>query len=106
MTDEMLASLDVDLMATLLNSEYLNDKIAIDIITISGWGDGATLAQVSTVLIMQDNGYQYGFFYEVATSFFDPSNLNTNNWLHFAYYSGIVESAIAGTITVTNMGFE
>lgn len=105
MTDEMLASLDVDLMATLLNSEYLNDKIAIDIITIGEWNENMTKGD-NTVLIMQNNGYQYGFFYEVATSFFDPSNLNTNNWLHFAYYSGIVESAIAGTITVTNMGFE
>lgn len=104
MTDAMLASIDVDLMATLLNSEYLNDPIKIDIVTIEEW-KGST-ANDATVVLMQKNGYQYGFFYEVTTSFFDPSNLNTNNWLHFAYYSGIVESGIAGTITVTDMGFE
>lgn len=106
MTDEMLASLDVDLMATLLNSEYLNDKIAIDIITIPSWRGDTNYADDATVLILQKNGYQYGFFYEVTTSFFDPSNLNTNNFLHFAYYSGIVESGIAGTIKVNNMSFE
>ena len=103
MTDAMMASIDVDLMATLLNSEYLNDPIKIDIITITGWlGESPD----NRVLLLQKNGYMYGFYYEVTTSFFDPSNLNTNNWLHFAYYSGIVESGIVGTITVTNMGFE
>lgn len=104
MTDDMLASLDVDLMATLLNSEYLNDPIKVKIITISEWKNEAS--KDSTVLLMQDDAYIYGFFYEVATTFFDPSNLNTNNWLHFSYYEGVVKAGIAGTITVTNMGFE
>jgi hypothetical protein len=104
MTDDMLASLDVDLMASLLNSEYLNDPIKVKIITISEWKNEAS--QDSTVLLMQDDAYIYGFFYEVATTFFDPSNLNTNNWLHFSYYEGVVKAGIAGTITVTNMGFE
>lgn len=104
MTDDMLASLDVDLMASLLNSEYLNDPIKVKIITISGWKNEAS--KDSTVLLMQDDAYIYGFFYEVATTFFDPSNLNTNNWLHFSYYEGVVKAGIAGTITVTNMGFE
>lgn len=104
MTDDMLASLDVDLMATLLNSEYLNDPIKVKIITISEWKNETS--QDSTVLLMQDDAYIYGFFYEVATTFFDPSNLNTNNWLHFSYYEGVVKAGIAGTITVTNMGFE
>jgi hypothetical protein len=104
MTDDMLASLDVDLMATLLNSEYLNDPIKVKIITISEWKNEQS--QDSTVLLMQDDAYIYGFFYEVATTFFDPSNLNTNNWLHFSYYEGVVKAGIAGTITVTNMGFE
>ena len=104
MTDNMLASLDVDLMATLLNSEYLNDPIKVKIITISDWKNEAS--KDSTVLLMQDDAYIYGFFYEVATTFFDPSNLNTNNWLHFSYYEGVVKAGIAGTITVTNMGFE
>lgn len=104
MTDDMLASLDVDLMASLLNSEYLNDPIKVKIITISEWKNEAS--KDSTVLLMQDDAYIYGFFYEVATTFFDPSNLNTNNWLHFSYYEGVVKAGIAGTITVTNMGFE
>lgn len=104
MTDDMLASLDVDLMATLLNSEYLNDSIKIKIITISEWKNSQS--QDSTVLVMQEDAYIYGFFYEVATTFFDASNLNTNNWLHFSYYEGVVKAGIAGTITVTNMGFE
>ena len=111
MTDDMLASLDVDLMATLLNSEYLNNPIKVDIITISEWKVNSveetfSFIKDSTVLLMQKDAYKYGFFYEVATTFFDPSNLNTNNWLHFAFYSGIVLSAIAGTITVDNMSFE
>ena len=104
MTDDMLASLDVDLMATLLNSEFLNDPIKVKIITISKWK--SETSKDSTVLLMQDDAYIYGFFYEVATTFFDPSNLNTNNWLHFSYYEGVVKAGIAGTITVTNMGFE
>lgn len=104
MTDDMLASLDVDLMASLLNSEFLNDPIKVKIITISKWK--SETSKDSTVLLMQDDAYIYGFFYEVATTFFDPSNLNTNNWLHFSYYEGVVKAGIAGTITVTNMGFE
>lgn len=36
--------------------------------------------------------FQYGFFYQVATAFFDGSNLNQNNWLHFAYYMASIKS--------------
>lgn len=106
MTDDMLASIDVDLMATLLNSEYLNDPIKIDVITISEWKDETGAIGDNTVLIAHNEAYKYGYFYTVATTFFDPSNLNTNNWLHWSYYDGIVDAGVAGTITVTNMSFE
>lgn len=36
--------------------------------------------------LMHNKKIQYGYFYEVATSFFDGSTLNQNDWLHFAYY--------------------
>ena len=35
---------------------------------------------------------QFGYFYVVATSFFDGSTLNQNNWLHFSYYMALVNS--------------
>lgn len=46
---------------------------------------------------------QFGYFYEVATSFFDASNLNTNHWLHFAYYMDEVK-ALPGVLITASYG--
>lgn len=42
--------------------------------------------------LMHDKKIQFGYFYEVATEFFDASTLNQNDWLHFAYYMGVVNA--------------
>lgn len=41
---------------------------------------------------MHNKKVQFGYFYEVATEFFDASTLNQNDWLHFAYYMGIIDA--------------
>ena len=41
---------------------------------------------------MHDKKVQFGYFYEVATEFFDGSTLNQNDWLHFAYYLDIIDA--------------
>lgn len=58
---------------------------------------------------------QFGYFYEVATSFFDGSTLNENHFLHFSIYIGTVKSlpcvkilanfvAPANNVNVTSSG--
>lgn len=42
--------------------------------------------------LMHNKKIQYGYFYEVATSFFDGSTLNQNDWLHFAYYLATINA--------------
>lgn len=76
----------VDALATLLNSSRITDE--------EKWGK--TLKVPSNKFSTKSNkviGWllhrrkvQFGYFYQVATSFFDASTLNQNNWLHFAYY--------------------
>lgn len=59
---------------------------------------------------MHNKKVQFGYFYEVATEFFDASTLNQNDWLHFAYYLDIidaypaVEIIIDPTITPSALG--
>lgn len=81
----------VDALASLLNSNKITDeenfgeKIVIPNNQFSEDND-------VSAWITHRGKIQYGFFYEVATSFFDASNLNTNHWLHFAYYITTVEA--------------
>lgn len=42
--------------------------------------------------LMHNKKIQYGYFYEVATSFFDASTLNQSDWLHFAYYLDTIKA--------------
>lgn len=94
------ADIVVDALASLLNSgkitaeENFGEKIVIPNGQFSEGND-------VSAWITHKKKIQYGFFYEVATSFFDASNLNTNHWLHFAYYIGAVEALPAVEFKLT-----
>lgn len=51
--------------------------------------------------LMHDKKIQYGYFYEVATEFFDASTLNQNEWLHFAYYLATIDAYPAVCFKIT-----
>lgn len=82
----------VDALATLLNSSKITDA--------QKWSK--TLAVPSRKFtekskdiiawFMHNVKIQFGYFYNVATSFFDGSTLNENDWLHFSYYLDTVKS--------------
>lgn len=44
------------------------------------------------VLIIHKDKVQMGYFYEIATAFFDASNLVNHSWLHFSYYVGLIDA--------------
>lgn len=83
-----MASMDVDTLATLLNSNKITQKINVNFIENEAIADG-------TVLVLSKDKIQYGYFYQVATSFFDASNLNQQDFLHFSYYCDQIERAPA-----------
>ena len=91
-TDETYGDVLVDTFAKLFNSDKLNDvtkfgkvvEIPIDLLT--------TLGNTFIGYLAHKDKFQYGYVFEVATSFFDGSTLNINNWLHFAYYIDIVKA--------------
>lgn len=83
-----MASMDVDTLATLLNSNKITQKINVNFIENEAIGDGE-------VLVLSKDKIQYGYFYQVATSFFDASNLNQQDFLHFSYYCDQIERAPA-----------
>lgn len=86
------ADIVVDSLAFLLNSDKITEA--------QKWGK--TFVVPSEQFTNQDNKFvawlmhnkkiQYGYFYEVATSFFDGSTLNQNDWLHFAYYLDTIKA--------------
>lgn len=90
-----MASMDVDTLATLLNSNKITQKINVNFIENEAIGDGE-------VLVLSKDKIQYGYFYQVATSFFDASNLNQQDFLHFSYYCDQIERAPAVLIKCTN----
>lgn len=90
-----IASMDVDTLATLLNSNKITQKINVNFIENEAIGDGK-------VLVLSKDKIQYGYFYQVATSFFDASNLNQQDFLHFSYYCDQIERAPAVLIECTN----
>lgn len=94
-----MASMDVDTLATLLNSNKITQKINVNFIENEAIGDG-------TVLVLSKDKIQYGYFYQVATSFFDASNLNQQDFLHFSYYCDQIERAPAVLIECTNFHVE
>ena len=94
-----IASMDVDTLATLLNSNKITQKINVNFIENEAIGDGK-------VLVLSKDKIQYGYFYQVATSFFDASNLNQQDFLHFSYYCDQIERAPAVLIECTNFHIE
>lgn len=94
-----MASMDVDTLATLLNSNKITQKINVNFIENEAIGDGK-------VLVLSKDKIQYGYFYQVATSFFDASNLNQQDFLHFSYYCDQIERAPAVLIECTNFRIE
>lgn len=94
-----MASMDVDTLATLLNSNKITQKINVNFIENEAIPDGE-------VLLLSKDKIQYGFFYQVATSFFDASNLNQQDFLHFSYYCDQIERAPAVLIKCTKFHVE
>ena len=94
-----IASMDVDTLATLLNSNKITQKINVNFIENETIDDGK-------VLLLSKDKIQYGYFYQVATSFFDASNLNQQDFLHFSYYCDQIERAPAVLIECTNFHVE
>lgn len=94
-----MASMDVDTLATLLNSNKITQKINVNFIENEAIAAG-------TVLVLSKDKIQYGYFYQVATSFFDASNLNQQDFLHFSYYCDQIERAPAVLIKCTNFHVE
>lgn len=94
-----MASMDVDTLATLLNSNKITQKINVNFIENEAIPEGE-------VLLLSKDKIQYGFFYQVATSFFDASNLNQQDFLHFSYYCDQIERAPAVLIKCTNFHVE
>lgn len=94
-----IASMDVDTLATLLNSNKITQKINVNFIENEAIDDGK-------VLVLSKDKIQYGYFYQVATSFFDASNLNQQDFLHFSYYCDQIERAPAVLIECTNFHIE
>lgn len=94
-----MASMDVDTLATLLNSNKITQKINVNFIENDTITDGK-------ILIVSKDKIQYGYFYQVSTSFFDASNLNQQDFLHFSYYCDQIERAPAVLIKCTNFHVE
>lgn len=94
-----MASMDVDTLATLLNSNKITQKINVNFIENDTITNGK-------ILIVSKDKIQYGYFYQVATSFFDASNLNQQDFLHFSYYCAQIERAPAVLIECTNFHVE
>lgn len=106
MTTSTYSMLEINTLATLLNSDKATANIRI-VVVEDGFDDnyeGTLLA--GYVWLVQRSALRFGFNYEVATSFFDASNLNTNHWLHFAYYSKFVTSGVALKIECENFSLE
>lgn len=84
----------VDSLAYLLNSDRITES--------QKWGEtyavpdeqfeGKDLDENVVAWLMDRNKIQFGYFYQVATAFFDDSNLNDNRWLHFSYYLDTVKA--------------
>lgn len=106
---KLMASLDIDALAVLFNNDkvtkgYTVDFLEMDLSTISGTPEVITEVPGYAILCTND-AFTYGYFYQVATSFFDPSTLNRQNWLHFSYYVDNVEYAPLEVLHLDNFSF-
>lgn len=82
----------VDSLAYLLNSDKITEA--------QRWGETFVIPDEQftnndasiVAWLMHNKKIQFGFFYEVATEFFDASTLNQQDFLHFAYYLDTVDA--------------
>lgn len=82
----------VNSLASLLNSDKITEAQRWGetfVVPDDQFGDMATN---KIGWFMHNKKVQFGYFYEVATEFFDASTLNQNDWLHFAYYLDIIDA--------------
>jgi hypothetical protein len=106
MNTSTYSMLEINTLATLLNSDKATANIRI-VVVEDGFDDAyESLLYNGVIWVVQRSALRFGFNYEVATSFFDASNLNTNHWLHFAYYSRFVASGVGTVIKCTNFALE
>ena len=84
----------VDSLATLLNSDKITEAQRWSETYVVPDGQFSSTFQSGNVIawLMHNKKIQFGYFYEVATEFFDASTLNQNDWLHFAYYLDTVDA--------------
>lgn len=82
----------VGTLATLLNSDKITEEMKWSETIIIPKGKLTTSGATCIGWLCHKKKIQFGYFYTVATSFFDGSNLNQNNWLHFAYYMDEVDA--------------
>ena len=101
-SNELFSALDVDTLATLLNSSEITRNVPIELVTMDYSQIGLITVNPNVAFLLSKDKVQYGYFYQVATQFFDASNLNTQNWLHFSDYCDQVYRAYSKTITLTN----
>ena len=81
----------VDSLAYLLNSDKITEA--------QKWSDTYVVpdeqftgAGTTVAWLMHKDKIQFGYFYEVATEFFDGSTLNQQEWLHFSYYLDTIKA--------------
>lgn len=84
----------INTIATLLNSDKItnNENNVKKYLTIPQKMLAPTNQTKTICWIGHGKKFQWGYFYNLATSFFDASNLTTNNWLHFAYYMTSIDN--------------
>ena len=90
--NKFLNEMITDTMATLLNSAKISDQLKwreTIAIPVEQFTEENTKNNVIGWL-GDRNKYQIRPRFEVGTSFFDPSTLNQNDWLHFWLISGFV----------------
>lgn len=83
----------INTLATLLNSGKITEEQKWSETIVIPQNKMSTANKSSVIGWLGHNKkIQFGYYYNVATSFFDGSNLNQNNWLHFSYYLGSVNA--------------
>lgn len=91
-TDELSNDLLVDTFAKLFNSGKITEKFQYGESVVIPSDLLTNLGATFLCYLAHKDKFQYGYAFEVATEFFDPSTLNVNNFLHFAYYIGSVKA--------------
>lgn len=83
----------VDSLATLLNSGKITEAQKwSETIVIPDDQFSVSADPTHLCWLCHNKKFQFGYFYEVATSFFDASTLNQSDWLHFAYYLASIDA--------------